>query len=525
MVDAPLRTLPAFLARAAAEAPDRELVVFDDRVLTYAEVERESRRVAAAFTRLGVGHGDHVAFLVGNSPEFLIAWFALARLGAVLVAVNTRFKAEEAGYVVDHCRARLLVTDDECADVAEAVADALPRVETVVTTGVDPRFASLAALPDDGEAPEVDVEEDDVVSLIYTSGTTGRPKGVMQTHRNFVLTGEAYASWLRISSDDRTYVCLPLFHVNSQAYSTMGVIAARATMVLAPRFSASRFWDDIARHRVTMFNFMGAMLVILSKGEPPPDEVRRRLRVLYSGSLSTLSAEQWAELEERYGAKLMTGFGMSETTFGLALPWDATPRPGSIGVPRGHPDPTLPPSEARVVREDGSDADPREVGELLLRNAAMMKGYFRDPERTAEVLVDGWLHTGDLVTTDEDGWFYFVDRKKDVIRRRGENVSSQEVERVLNAHPGVRLSGVVGVPSEMMDEDVLAFVVPAGHPPPEPAELCAWVGDRLADFKVPRYVEFVDDLPRTSTQKVAKPELRALSKNGGGRRWDREASR
>jgi crotonobetaine/carnitine-CoA ligase len=356
-------------------------------------------------------------------------------------------------------------------------------------------------------APPAELSGDDVISLIYTSGTTGRPKAVMQTHRTFVLTGQAYPAWLDIRDGDRLYVCLPFFHINSQAYSTMGAIGARATIVLAPRFSASRFWPDVRRHRVTHFNFIGAMTMILARREVAPEDANNDVRVAYGGT--KLPYELQMDVERRFGLRIISGFGMSETTFGFIEDVHGYRRPGSIGKPRQHPDPSVPRNEARLVDDAFEDVGPDEVGELLLRNPALAKGYFRDPERTAEAfLADGWLRTGDLLRRDADGFHFFVDRRKDVIRRRGENISSVEVERVLSDHPAVLHAAVVGVPSELTDEEVLAYIVPrAGESVDLPAIL-EWAATRLARFKIPRYVRVVDDLPRTGSHKVRKELLR-----------------
>jgi crotonobetaine/carnitine-CoA ligase len=343
----------------------------------------------------------------------------------------------------------------------------------------------------------------------------------MQTHRNFVLTGQAYPAWMGMASGDRIYACLPLFHINSQAYSMMGAIGMEGAIVLAPRFSASRFWDDIRRHDVNVFNFIGAMTVILSKSEPSPADRDHKVKVAYG--VPALPHELRLQLEDRYGMKVISGFGMSETTFGLLEPPNGEHRPGSMGKPRHHPDPSVPSTEARIVDDEGNDVPTGTVGELLLRNPALMAGYFGDPERTAEVLRDGWLWTGDAAWQDEDGFYYFSDRKKDIVRRRGENVSSLEVELVLNDHPSVLESAIVGVPSELTDEDLLAVVVPRDGRP-EPAELVAWCAERLAPFKVPRYVQFAEELPKTRTQKIEKHRLRDAW-NVAAAAYDREADR
>ncbi len=509
-----------FLEDAVRDVPDEPFLVWEDAPTTWREFNDRVDRAANAWHRLGVRKGDRVVFMVDNSPDFLVAWLGLAKIGGILSAVNTGFTAEEVTAQVEHSDPSLALVSSAHGEVFGAVADRLPGI-TVLHLGPHERFADFRAAIDEAEpvAPPTPLSGSDVISLIYTSGTTGRSKAVMQTHRTFVLTGQAYPSWLDIRKGDRLYVCLPYFHINSQAYSTMGAIGARASIVLVPRFSASRFWPDVRRHGVTHFNFIGAMTVILSRREASDEDADNRVRVAYGGT--KLPYELQMDVERRFGLRIISGFGMSETTFGFVEDVRGERRPGSIGKPRQHPDPGVPRNEARLVDDAGNDVPPGTVGELLLRNPALANGYFRDPERTAEAFRDGWLHTGDLLRRDEDGFHFFVDRKKDVIRRRGENISSVEVERVLVDHPAVQYAAVVGVPSELTDEEVLAWVVPAAGATVDPAEVLAWAGQRLARFKIPRYLRVTGELPRTGSHKVRKEALREGWQGPG--LYDREA--
>lgn len=496
-----------FLEDAVRDAGDAPFLIWQDEPISYRAFGERVDRAALAWHRLGVRKGDRVVFMVDSSPEFLESWLGLAKLGAILSAVNTGFRADEVAYQVEHSDPRFALVSAAHAEVFEVVADRLPSVP-VLHLGPHRRFPDFTTLVAEAppEAPPATLVGDDVISLIYTSGTTGRSKAVMQTHRTFVLTGQSYPSWLDIRRGDRQYVCLPYYHINSQAYSTMGALGARSTIVLVPRFSASRFWADVRRHHVTHFNFIGAMTVILSRREATAEDVDNDVRVAYGGT--KLPHDLQMDVERRFGLRIISGFGMSETTFGMIEGARGYRRPGSIGKPRQHPDESVPRNVARLVDDEGREVGPNEVGELLLRNPAMAVGYFRDPERTAESFRDGWLHTGDLLRRDEDGFYFFVDRKKDVIRRRGENISSVEVERVLAEHPTVQLAAVVGVPSELTDDEVLAYVVPRPGANIDPRTLLAWAGERLAAFKIPRYMRVVDDLPRTGSHKIRKEALR-----------------
>ena len=512
-----------FLEDAVREVPDRPFLIWEDRPQTFREFAERADRAAAAWHELGIRKGDRVVFMVDNSPEFLHAWLGLAKVGGILSAVNTGYTFEEVAPQALHSDPSFVLVSAAHAALWEELAPRLQGVE-VLHLGPHERMRDFLTLMDAAEPvpPPVELHGDDAISLIYTSGTTGRSKGVMQTHRNFVLTGQAYPAWLDIRDGDRLYVCLPYFHINAQAYSTMGAIGARATIVLAPRFSASRFWPEVRRHGVTHFNFIGAMTMILAGREEAADDAENQVRVAYGGT--KLPYELQMAVERRFGLRIISGFGMSETTFGFVEDVHGYRRPGSIGKPRQHPDPAGPRNEARLLDDQGNEVRPDMVGELHLRGPAMALGYFRDPERTAEsFLSDGWLRTGDLLRRDADGFFFFVDRKKDVIRRRGENVSSVEVERVLVDHPAVQYAAVVGVPSELTDEEVLAWIVPREGTSVDPAELLTWASSRLARFKIPRYVRVVEDLPRTGSHKVRKEALRDNWRTPD--LYDREATR
>ena len=502
-------TVGRFLAEAVAEVPNDPLLIWDERQISYREFDDHANRAANVWHDLGVRRGDHVAFMVDNKPEFLYAWFGLAKLGATLVAVNTGFKEQETRYLLEHSQAKYVLVDDVYAEIVAPSVDELPGLRAAYGMQPGGAFPYFGELVERARtvAPVADVHPDDVISFIYTSGTTGKPKAVMQSQKNFVLTGQAYPHWMRMERGDRIYACLPLFHINSQAYSMMGAIGARGAIVLAPRFSAGKFWDDIRRHKVAVFNFIGAMTLILSKKEPADDDQDNDVKVAYG--VPALPGELREELEHRYGMTVISGFGMSETTFGLLEPYDERRRPSAMGFPRQHPHPDVPRTEAAVVDGEGNPLGDNEVGELVLRGPAHMLGYFNDPEKTAEALRDGWLFTGDMARRDTDGQYYFVDRKKDIVRRRGENVSSLEVENVVNDHPAVLESAVIGVPSELTDEELLVFIVARDGVELDFGAIGDWAADRLARFKVPRYYQQIDALPKTSTQKIAKHQLRA----------------
>lgn len=498
------------LDQAALDVPDKPFLIHEHECVSYREFNRRVGIAASAWHEIGVRKGDRVAFMLENRPEFLQAWLGLARIGGVLVAFNTRWLRTEIEHFLNLSDPSFALVGEPHRDVFTSAMPAAPNLREVLTLGPSGRFRDFSPelTRDTAGIPRIDLVSDDLISFISTSGTTGRPKAVMQTHGNYVLTGEGYAHWVELHEGERLYLCLPLFHINSQAYTTMGAIAARASIVFAERFSASRFWPDMVEYGVNVFNYVGSMLAVLMKRERVPEERLHSVRLSYGGP--ALPGPLREDVENRYGITLISGIGMSETTYGLIESVHGERRGGSLGKPRQHPDSRIV-NEARVVDDDGRDVQPGEAGELIFRSPVMMKGYFRDSDQTAATIRDGWLFTGDLVRTDQDGFFYFVDRKKDVIRVKGENVSSAEVEQVLSEHPDVFEAAALGVPSELTEEDVAAFVVARHGKDVEPVELVEWCGERLAAFKVPRYVWLVESLPKTETQRVEKHRLRRMA--------------
>jgi crotonobetaine/carnitine-CoA ligase len=351
--------------------------------------------------------------------------------------------------------------------------------------------------------PAAAVGPDDVAVLIPTSGTTGRSKLVMQTHRAYAMAGEGFPFWMELTAGDRLLTTLPLFHVNAPAYSVMGSLACGAGLVLAERFSASTFLDTARRHGATEFNAIGAMLEILMRQPERPDDAHTALRLCYTGPAP--ERERQLEIERRFGLRIVVGYAMSESPYGLIWPHGARPY-GTLGTVRQHPYLGVV-NEARVVDDTCVVLGRGATGELELRNPAITPGYWGMPEQTAAVMDGDWLRTGDLVTAHEDGTYTFISRVKEVIRRRGENLSPLEVEDVLDSHPTVLESAVVGVPSDLSEEEVKAFIVLAGGTEPDFAELREFAAGRLAAFKVPRYWQQIDELPRTPTARVAKHRL------------------
>jgi crotonobetaine/carnitine-CoA ligase len=346
---------------------------------------------------------------------------------------------------------------------------------------------------------------DDPVLIIYTSGTTGFPKGAMHSQRNFVAGGEANISRLWLQPDDRLMTILPMFHVNALFYSTAGTLAAGCTMILMPRFSASDFWNAAVEHRATQVNIIEAIGRILARRPRSEFRPEHGITKVYG-----MRADIVAPFRDEFRIPhLLSGFGMTEIPGVCCNPFDGPGKPGSMGPVGRHPDPRRKWAECRVVDDRGNDVGVGEVGEFWVKHPIVMLGYFRDPEQTRAAFRDGWFTTGDLVTRDEGGYYFFVSRKKDIIRRRGENIAGAEIDRVVQSHPAVFEVAAVPVPSELGEDEILVAIVPRPGATLTPREIAQWCAERLAAMKVPRFVLFVDELPHTPTHKVAKHVLKA----------------
>jgi crotonobetaine/carnitine-CoA ligase len=512
-------TIPRLLTAAADRDSEGVWIRSDAGTLTFGGAIAAVGLTAEALRAAGVRKGDLVMLTASTTPQYLLCWLGLTTLGAIAVAVNPRSSAAELAGLIGQVQPKLLVTDPGLSDLAAAARAERGRVEggerqaSPFPLEVDVHAlvpaewsdaAAMAAAVRRGKAlPATVVGPDDVAVLIPTSGTTGRSKLVMQTHRAYAMAGEGFPFWMELTAGDRLLTTLPLFHVNAPAYSVMGSLACGAGLVLAERFSASTFLATARRHGATEFNAIGAMLEILMRQPERPDDAATALRLCYTGPAP--ERERQLEIERRFGLRIVVGYAMSESPYGLIWPHGARPY-GTLGTVRQHPYLGVV-NEARVVDDTGVGLGPGASGELELCNPAITPGYWGMPEQTAGVMDGNWLRTGDLVTANEDGTYTFISRVKDVIRRRGENLSPLEVEDVLDSHPTVLESAVVGVPSDLSEEEIKAFIVLAGGAEPDFAELREFAAGRLAAFKVPRYWQQIDELPRTPTARVAKHRL------------------
>lgn len=502
-------TLGSLLATRASVAPQRECVFFEERALTYAQVLALAERGAALYAARGVRRGDRVGVMSTNHPSTVITLLALARLGAVMVPVNPEYRAAEAGYVLGHAQVGgVLCAPEALTTVREAVAPLTPAPWLMVNR---PSDTGLPVFDDEiehpmGPAPADARSADEACVFIYTSGTTGFPKGVMHSQRNLLTAGEGFVQRMHLQPDDRLMCILPMFHINALFYSLAGALAAGATLVLVPRFSAGRFWHDVAHSRATEANTIAAVSNILLRRPRSEFVPGHALRKIYG---APFTAETYRVFAEEFGVPtLIEGYGMSEIPGVLNNPFEGPHKIGSMGRPSLHPDPDVPLAQLRIVDDEGRDLPDGQTGELWVKTPIAMLGYYRDPEQTAAAFHDGWFATGDLAWRDADGYYWFVARKKDIIRKRGENISGAELDRVVESHPDVLQAAAIPVPDALGEDEILVAIVPRPGATLDAATVADWCRERLAAIKVPRYVAFVDSLPLTPTHRVAKYRLR-----------------
>ena len=491
--------------------PDKVFVYYADEEFTYSEVDAKVNQVANGFVGMGVKKGDRVCLMLRNVPEFLYSWFGLAKMGGVMVPVNTTFKATEAQYVVNHCEASGLIASQDTLKVALEVQKDCPHLKWIACVdeeglpeGVIPYSQLYRGMPK--EVKDYNVGDEDLTSIIYTSGTTGFPKGAMHVQRSLVMTGEAFLLRAGVGPDDRIMTILPLFHLNAQFYSTWGSIAAEASFILIRQFSASQFWEQAVKYKATEFNFVGAVGRILCAR--PEEEFRPEHTIRTTVGAAVSSDVYWSLKNRFHISNVIDAYGLTEIAAVCQNPIGGKIKVGSMGLAAKHTDPSVKFTEMKIVDDNGREVAMEEVGELIVRNPVMMKGYFKEPEMTKEAIRDGWFYTGDYVYKDEDEYYFFVSRKKDIIRRKGENISGAEVENCINANPKVLESAVIPVPSELGEDEVMACIVLKPGESMLPEEVINWCKTSLAAFKVPRYVQFRSDLPKTATERVQKYILR-----------------
>ena len=508
------RTVPAMLTRQAARFGTGSLFATRDERWTYAEAPHVAARMAGRLGEAGICRGDRVAILSTNRAEVMRMLLGCGWLGAVAVPINTASKAPQIRHILENCGATLLVAESKLlAALDPAALQGLP-LRDLWSLGADMTVAGLRSQPFAADGPAIDAPDLDPATpfaILYTSGTTGAPKGVICPHAQFYWWGVYTSRFLEITAGDVLTTSLPLFHTNA-INTFFQALLIGATEVVEPRFSVSDFWPSMQRTGATVTYLLGAMVPMLLGRAPSPDERSHRVRVMLAPGVP---AHLHVAFHDRTGIRCVDGFGSTETNF--VIGGTAAERvPNRMG--RLAPD-----IAARVIDDRGNACAHGTAGELTLKAddpLAFSSGYFASLEKTAEAWRDGWFHTGDRVIRYGDGRIAFVDRLKDVIRRRGENIASYEVEQALATHPAVEASAVYPVPSSLAEDEVMAAIVLKSGHGATPADIAAHCAHLLPRYAIPRYIAVLPELPRTENGKVRKFELRARGVTADT--WDRE---
>ncbi len=532
------RVMHAVLERQVEKYGNRTFLYFNDQEFGFKDLDDAASRVASGLQRLGIAKGDKVAIVMDNCEEFVFLMYGLSKLGAIQVPINTAHKGDILTYMLDHSDSRIVVAHHHYLDRIRPVLENTPKIQTLVvlekSEGDPPGASDLEVrskqevekqgwrtiywdelVDNDGRYEPVEVLFSDPVAIMYTSGTTGLSKGVLTPHNQPLSVSERICAGV-LSDQDCIYSVLPLFHNGGQSTGISSALLSGARVVVGERFSASGFWDDVKRYHCTVLSYIGSMLPMLFKAEPRPDDADNPLRVGLGGGAPR---DIFQAFEKRFGITLLEFYGQSE--IGVPLVSDlANRKPGACG--KVHSD-----YVAKVVDDKGFEVGSDTPGELLIRPVKpyiIGLEYYKAPEKTVEVWRDLWYRTGEYLTFDKDRFFYFLDRKKDALRRRGENISSFEVEKVINSHSAVLESAAIGVKSGMgvgEDEVMVCLTLKPGQKL-EPLDLIKHCEERMAYFMVPRYLRLMETMPKTASMRIEKYKLRQEGITPDT--WDREAT-
>ncbi len=534
------RVVHRVLERQAAKYGDRTFFYFKDKEFSFRDFDRAACRVACGLQKLGIRKGDKVAIMMDNSPEFIFLWFGLSKLGAIEVPINTAHRGNLLTYMLDQSDSCMVALHSHYVDRMGPVLPNTPKIKTAIlldkpgspsvevqsaVSGVDRTlFEGQAArlgkqvldwsqiVDNDGGYRTEEVLWSDPLAIMYTSGTTGPSKGSLWPQNFGIYMAEIVIDCTDIVESDCLHNCLPLFHGLAQVLVTVPALLTGARMLLTERFSPNTFWDEVRRYGCTEASYVGAVMPMLFKAERKPDDADNPLRVFMGGGVPN---EIYEPFERRFGVRIAQAYGTSESGLPLNNP-ASTRKVGTSGRPRQD-------CVVKIVDDDGLEVGPNIPGEMLIRPLkpySMLLEYYNMPEKTVEAWRDLWFHTGDYLFYDDEGYYHFFDRKKDYLRRRGENISSFEVEQAINSHPAVLESAAIGVKSDLGEDEVMACVVLKPGQNVTAVELTDYFAGRMAYFMVPRYIRLMAGLPKTPTERIQKYKLRdeGITQDT----WDRE---
>lgn len=518
------QTLGQILEDKAVTQGDKAFLQYEEGPeVTFDQVNEITNRIANGFLNLGLAKGDKVSTFLPNCLEAIYLWFGMAKVGTIDVPVNLANKGDFLAHIINNSDAKAIVIDHELIDRLKFIESDLPKLEKVIVWS---RSSVPSDLPElkfevlryedlmsgSASSPQVSIKASDPQMIMYTSGTTGPAKGVIESHSCMYQGNVEFIRAIRITSDDILFTCLPLYHANARVLCVQPALVLGTKAVIYERFSATRFWDWIRKSKATTFNSVGAMVNFIYNQPRKEDDGDNPVRVCAAFPMPPAIYE---DFEKRFNVKVVEGYGLTETGNPTYNPYD-DPKIGSCGKETAN-------YEVQIVNENDFPVPPGTIGEIVARGRkpwALSLGYYNMPEKTVELMRNHYYHTGDGGYLDEDGYLFFVDRIKDYIRRRGENISSFEVERSVNTHPKVSESAAVAVKSETSEDEVKIVVVMEKGETLTPEELLDFCQERMPYFAVPRYVEFLDNLPKTPTGRVRKNVLREAGITANT--WDRE---
>jgi long-chain acyl-CoA synthetase len=497
----------------AEEIPDKVYILYNDQKITYQQTNQRANRIANYLRTLGVKKGDVVSLLIINSPEILYVLFGIMKIGAIAGSINFLLKGPELAYVLDDCKPKVVFVG---SDFMETFADGYkaavhkPKVVEVTTdVGHDIHIAGetlnyiLQNYPDDEAL--VPQTPSDPCLLLYSSGTTGSPKGILLSNANHIFIARTFSGMGFINADDVHLMIMPMFHVSPLTHFVNSITYCGQTLCIRRAFSRREFWPTVIRYGVTIVTCVPAMWNFLyySSDTDDIDLSKHKLRKGMSGG-APLPAELINGIKEKFDVDIIEAYGLTEAcAISTCNPIAGKKKPGSIGV-------AIPGLEVEIMDEANQQLPVGQVGEICIKGGSVMMGYLNNPDAIKETVVDGWLHTGDVGYMDDEGFFFIVDRKKDMIIRGGENIYPREIEIVLEAHPKIQVVSVIGVQDHALGEKVKAYIIVKENETMTEADLRSYLNARIAKYKIPEFIEFVKDLPRNATGKVMKRELRAM---------------
>jgi len=513
-------TLGSLLTRKARQNRSKPYVYFLDKEISYERLNACANQMANAFARLGVAKGDHAAVMLPNSPEYLYCWFGLAKLGAVTVTINTQFKGDSLKYLLEASECKLAVVGSDFLPQYREIEPELMGVKKVVfdLSGKSGDKAQsmnkmVAESPTSPPATLEPPEDIDPLIITFTSGTTALPKLVVNSHRAYILSAQDLARYTEISAKDRIYSALPLYHANPQVYCVLTALAADASVVVAPRFSGSRFFDDVRSYAATAFSYVGAVLPILLAQPERTNDSENPAKKCFGGGAPK---EVYEAVTKRFGVEVLELYGMSETGVWNTINRPGKGRAGSVGQLREG-------FELRIFDDEDNELPSGTIGEIVVRPMKpyiMFDGYYNAAEETVKCSSNLWFHTGDIGNVDKQGYYYFCGRKKEIIRRGGENISPYDIEKEIVMHQAVAECAAFAISDSIMGEEIKVAIVLHPSHRVTPEEIMSWCESRLPKFMVPRYIEFMEKLPRSASEKVQKAALK--DRGVTPETWDRQ---